>query len=186
MFDSKKKVPDTLEECYVTDEISYNLWTWAERVELWGKKMAFVLIAIGLTTVVIQILQMAEEYYDEVIVFTSVAVHIFKWGIYVFLEYCAYHMLALLIASLATIVQNTNITSNIALYKEAKGNFKNADTQNVTAEKKDFCGNKAESGYSLLKMAKERNEEDGYWICKSCGRKNNINVYYCNDCGNHK
>ena len=37
-------------------------------------------------------------------------------ALYAFLEYCAYHILALLIGALASIVQNTKISANVALY----------------------------------------------------------------------
>lgn len=46
----------------------------------------------------------------------AVLTSLFTYAFYAFLEYCAYHAIALLIGALASIVQNTNVSANLALY----------------------------------------------------------------------
>lgn len=135
----EKKIPRDLKSCYKTDNVTRNLWVWCERLEKWGKILFWVLIVIGIIDTIIAgveahqfIQEIGAETIEEIreasaelgieipTVFEALVNNILIWTLYAFLEYCAYHVLALLIGSLATIVQHTKITANITLYNSAK------------------------------------------------------------------
>lgn len=135
----EKKIPKSFKDCYKTDDITKNLWLWCERLEKWGLILFWILIIIGVIDTImagINAHQLIEEIGVETAeeirevsaemgieiptVFEALVNNLFSWTLYSFLEYCAYHILALLIGSLATIVQHTKITANITLYNSAK------------------------------------------------------------------
>lgn len=118
MSSSEKKVPKSLKECYATDNVSSHLWSWSNWLELWGRRVFGILIIVGIILTIGEAIIAADAYED--LVFLSMISSLITWGWYAFLEYCAYHVLSLIIASLATIVQNTRITANVALYNVAK------------------------------------------------------------------
>ena len=135
----EKKIPKSFKDCYKADGITQNLWLWCERLEKWGKILFWILIVIGIVDTIIAgnnahqlIEQIGAETVEEIreasaemsieipTVFEAVVNNLLSWTLYSFLEYCAYHILALLVGSLATIVQHTKITANITLYNSAK------------------------------------------------------------------
>ena len=180
MSSSEKKVPKSLKECYATDNVSSNLWSWSEWLEVWGGRVLVILIIIGIISTIGQAIQVADI--DEDLVFITVITSMITWILYAFIEYCAYHVLSLLIASLATIVLNTRITANVAIYNVAKeeGLF------NEKPETHTSPTTKQTSAYSLSKLANEKTNSNGAWICKECGTKNNAGNLYCKDCGKYK
>ena len=134
----EKKIPKDLKSCYKTDGITQNLWLWCERLEKWGMILFRVLIVIGIIDTIIaginayQLIELVgAETVEEIrqasarlgieipTVFEALVNNLLSWTLYSFLEYCAYHILALLVGSLATIVQHTKITANITLYNAA-------------------------------------------------------------------
>lgn len=129
----EKKIPKNFKECYKTDSITQNLWLWCERLEKWGKILFWILLIGGLilsirSSIVEKEVVVREATYwsdAKTEVRTTFDFELFiplllDTALYAFLEYCAYHIIALLIGSLASIVQNTKITANIALYNSAK------------------------------------------------------------------
>ncbi len=135
----EKKIPKSFKDCYKTDGITQNLWLWCERLEKWGKILFWILIVIGIVDTIIAginahqlIEQIGAETVEEIreasaemgieipTVFEVLVTNLLSWTLYSFLEYCTYHILALLVSSLATIVQHTKITANITLYNSAK------------------------------------------------------------------
>ncbi len=63
-------------------------------------------------------------------------VSIIETALYAFIEYCVYYVLALLIASLASIVQHTKITANISLYTSAQAEGITEDYEEPMEEEK--------------------------------------------------
>ena len=149
---TKKHIPNDFKECYKTDSITENLWVWAERLEKWGGILFFILIIVGILDTVFSTITTTSD---------TVAIYVVSnallWGLYAFIEYCAYHVIALLVGSLATIVQNTKITANIALYNAAKNE---PATKDITPAPIN----------------------DG-WTCNSCGATNNKTDTRCKNCG---
>ncbi len=149
----EKKIPKDFKECYKTDSITKNLWLWCERLEKWGKILFWILIIIGVTDTIIAginahelIEQIGAETVEEIreasaemgieipTVFEALVNNLLSWTLYSFLEFCAYHILALLVGSLATIVQHTKITANLSLYNSAKAEGIIDDEETMTEQ----------------------------------------------------
>lgn len=197
----EKKIPKSFKDCYKTDSITKNLWLWCERLEKWGFILFWILIAMGIIDTIIAginahelIEQIGAETVEEIreasaemgieipTVFEALVNNLLSWTLYSFLEYCAYHILALLVGSLATIVQHTKITANITLYNSAKAegitDDDNAETEN--ADNIIKCNNKTHEIYiSEIKDA-NTNSENAHWEeSKLTGTKRLV----CNHCG---
>ncbi len=147
----EKKIPKDLKSCYKMDGITQNLWLWCERLEKWGKILFWILIIVGISDTImagVNAYQLIEEIGAETVeeirkasaelgieiptVFEALVNNLLGWALYSFLEYCAYHVLALLVGSLTTIVQHTKITANITLYNSAKAEGVTDDCEEVT------------------------------------------------------
>lgn len=105
-------------------------------------------------------------------------------ALYAFIEYCTYHVLALLISSLASIVQHTKITANIALYNCAKTEGIADETENIsnnTAAPAD-----AKSNYSKKLSDITVDNSSNSWKCSNCGSTNPQGALSCKTCGNYK
>ena len=126
---NKKEIPKNMEDCIKPDSVSSNLWGWCEWLEKWGKILFWVLIVGGLilsisTSIVEKEVVVREATYwseaetelRKTFDFEIFIPLLLETALYAFLEYCAYHILALLIGALASIVQNTKISANVALY----------------------------------------------------------------------
>ena len=154
-----KKIPKDLKSCYKKDKLNSNLWKWCERLEVWGKVLFACILVFGLIFSVISS-QITEEvthgtyytytttetYFDSELCFLS----LLKTFGYAFLEYCSFHVVALIIGSLASIVQHTQITANIALYKAAKSEGVTDDFEMVEPKtNNDACNEEDESFESI-------------------------------------
>ena len=163
---AEKKVPGDLKSCYRTDPVAENLWIWSERLERWGMWLCVVLFIVGIVTVIhnaseasklikelgldsdelkaeaaklgIEIKSVGEVVFDSSL----------NWAIYCFLEFCAYHILALLVGSLASIVQHTRITANIALYKAAKAEGFTEESNTSSNENSDNTSEMLAEGFT--------------------------------------
>ena len=120
-------------------------------------------------------------------VFEALVNNIFSWTLYSFLEYCAYHILALLVGSLATIVQHTKITANITLYNSAKTEGVTDDYVMETVTNKEIDCTNDEKKRNIKKQSKIFKEKEyikqfeyedetppiipsGHWRCMGCGK----------------
>ena len=127
MFKGKqnKVIPQSLDDCVKSDRIIDNLWIWAKRVETLGFILFIVLISIGVILSVIGGLEAADiaktNSEGTAAFFRTFIASILEFALYAFLEYCIYHVIALLIGSLASIVQNTKITADIAIFNAKHG-----------------------------------------------------------------
>ena len=188
MFSGKtnKQIPTSLNECTQEDATVSNLHTWAERLEAWGKVLFWFLVIGGIVLAIIASIQSTEvvhgTYYqwtetettfNFALFFTSVA----EIALYAFLEYCAYHVLALLISALASITQNTIISANVALYQAAKDsdNIQELNQENSPSQK-IFSNNRTDSYSQTINRTVA---PDGMWVCKNCGTNNSLNYSQC-------
>ena len=117
---AKKSIPKNLNECTAPDSTVTNLHFWSERLENWGRIFFGILIIVGIISTIADTAMMAETSDD--LVFPTLLTSAVKWGLYAFIEYCAYHALALLISALALITHNTMISANVALLESGKTN----------------------------------------------------------------
>ena len=123
----EKEIPKSLNDCYKTDNLTKNLWIWCERIEKVGIIFFRVLIVLGIIISIIGLINDMD--YNEDQALPNLITTFTTWGIYAFIEYVSYHVIALLIGSLASIVQHTKITANVALYN-CKKQF--SDSLNVS------------------------------------------------------
>ena len=129
---SNKQIPKNLEECTSPDLTATNLHHWSEKLENWGQILFIILIVIGIISTIIDTINMADI--NEDMAFATFLTSAITWALYAFIEYCTYHVLALLISALASITQNTIISANVALYESAKSEgFPQNITENITA-----------------------------------------------------
>ena len=191
----EKKIPKSFKDCYKTDSITQNLWLWCEKLEKWGFILFWIIIVIGVIDTItagINAHQLIEEIGAETVeeireasaemgieiptVFEALVNNLFSWTLYSFLEYCAYHVLALLVGSLATIVQHTKITANITLYNSAKTEGTSDDYEEECKEEPKLTVEKKKS------VSKTNKIPTGFKKCIYCKELSPIETERCS-CG---
>lgn len=193
---STKKALSTLKECFETDPVSNNLWVWCERLEKWGLRICIVLAILGFITIISDALEASRlidelnidvdnirkasaEYGIEIkTVFEVVVEDIFLWGLYCFIEYCAYHALALFIGSLATLVQNSNINTNINLYNSIHNSTEEKD-EDLNQNRTENIEKTENTTYTLSAFSEETDTTN----CPLCDFKQPKNRKICFKCG---
>ena len=106
--------PKTIEDCTAPDKLTQSLWNWAKNLEKYGA-MILVLILIGGIITALSNAKTVADYTGEQEFSTALFLaSFFNTIIYAVLEYLVYHVLALLTASLARIVQSTRTTARLA------------------------------------------------------------------------
>ena len=183
MFSGKqeKHIPKTLSECTRSDATVDNLHAWSERLENQGQIFFVVLIIIGIISTIIDTVQIADV--NEELVFSTLVTSIITWALYAFIEYCAFHVLALLISALACITQNTMISADVALYEAAK-NAPNA-AEAVPQPKPNFSA-ASFSPDSYMRDTKTITPPDSMWVCRNCGTNNKNEHGQCKKCGQYR
>lgn len=196
----KKEIPRSVDDCIKPDLVSTNLWEWCEWIEKWGKILFWVLLIGGL------VLSISGSIVEKQVVVKEAT----RWSeaekeirttfdferfipllldtiLYAFLEYCVYHVIALLIGALASVVQNTRISANVALYNTTyKPVFKATSDTNAEKNTKTVETNLNESSEcdcdedgSVVPIVHGNQEI----ICPNCGFKQSINRKVCWKCG---
>ena len=184
MFSGKtnKQIPTSLNECTQEDATVSNLHTWAKRLENWGQILFVILIIIGIISTIAETINMADI--NEDMAFMTCITSAITWGLYAFIEYCAYHVLALLISALASITQNAIISANVALYQAAKSTDDIQElNQDHPAPNNIFSNDRTDSYSQTINRTVA---PDGMWVCKNCGTNNSLNYGQCKKCGKFK
>ena len=124
----KRKIPKSLQRCLETDPVSANLWRWCQRLESLGLFLFWAIIVAGsiiaFTTAFVETGE--GRYADTEFDFWLFVFNLAKTALYAYLEYIVYHVLALLIGSAASVVQNTKISADVALYRAAVDGLENS------------------------------------------------------------
>ena len=170
MFNSDKRIPRSLKECYETDRVTSILLGWSAWLRKWGIRMLIILIVFGIISTISDGIEISDI--DESMVVFTVITSAITWLWYAVIEYCAYNALALLIDALATIVQNTKITANIALYNAAKDEGV-LDEENTASEPK--------VNKNIPPKVKEKPQTEHSWRCDGCGQMRTQSP--CPNCG---
>lgn len=180
MFPDKgeKQIPKNLSDCTRSDATIDNLHLWAYRLEDWGKAFFYVLIVVGILSTIISTVQMIDV--NEDAIFTTFLSSLINWALYAFIEYCAFHVLALLISALASITHNTSISANVALYEAAKNAPANEKAPSAPSAPKH---NNADV---ISKMATKTQSTGAMWECKYCLSYNKHEANFCKECGQPK
>ena len=221
----EKRIPKNFNECYKADSITKNLWLWCERLEKLGSILFGLIIIFGIITAIEASFTVTVEevthsnYYDtwtETETTTSfewevLLVSIVETALYAFIEYCVYHVLALLIGSLASMVQHTKITANIILYNSAKtegiatadNKTESEETEEPEEDSSSKCSRQMHKDYISEIENIDANTESANWtlyesiqgyeaICNHCGKtlthikpneKIKANYWRCLGCG---
>lgn len=192
----EKQIPKTFEDCYKTDSVSKELWHWCEQIEKWGLILFIIVIVVGLifsidTSIVEKevIVKEATSWRDAeteiktVFEFENFLISLLYVAISALLEYVIYHVIALLIGALATIVQSTRITANVSLYKYATENNIpiEINTENKT-DKEIICDKKLHKIFLAEIKDIDTDSENAHWekskltstrklICNHCGKE---------------
>lgn len=125
--EEKSKIPNSLSECIEKDKYAEELLEWSKRIKKFGKVLFIILIILGIISSIVgcRVEVPYEAYYGEIgykleanpsLFISSIVI----WSLYVFIEYCTYHVISLLLGSLSTIVQNTKISALVSLYEANK------------------------------------------------------------------
>lgn len=166
----QKEIPKSFKDCYANDQITDNLWQWAKHLETIGK---FFAIVSGIATFITGIAMI--EATDG----SSILICFIAAPIVAFLEYVSFHVIALLVGSLATIVQHTKITANINMLKYTQenniNNISNDNNGNNNAVIKSFINN------DVQKKESSPEEITHSWRCNKCGSM--ISSIPCKFCG---
>ena len=107
-------MPQSLDECIAPYPTTVNLYRWADRLKNLGYVLCCILIVCGLFNAA-SIADTMRAASKEA-VFSALLPVIIQWAVYVFIVYCIYHVLAVLLEALATTVQCKVITTKVALY----------------------------------------------------------------------
>lgn len=176
---TEKKIPKSIDDCTKPDKTSRDLWLWCERLEKWGKILFWIIIISGIILSITSAIQISKVtkgiYYTYTDTETSFSFVIFitsllDTALYALIEYCTYHVIALLIGALASIVQNSKITANVALYAATRNPEQNANGTASASEN--------EASETQHKPKVQRAHE---WACANC--KKMITSYPCAHCG---
>lgn len=153
---NEKQIPKSLNECVKKDYTAADLNHWADRIETWGQLLLALLILAGFVLTIIEVVALIDT--NESLILPTVITAIITWGLYAFIEYFAYHILALVLRALSLITQHTIITANVALYESQKG-----------------CSTTDE-------IQPNANNDTTKWACPDCGNVLPGDVIRCN-CG---
>ena len=191
---TNKQIPASLNECTREDPTVSNLHIWAERLETWGRILFWGLISVGIFVTLITTIEAYEllEELDKSVDLNELALagmeipsvwevflsNLWKWGLYAFLEYCAYHALALLISALASITQNTIITANVSLFKASGGSAASETAPQTDTTPKSTINNMPPRTYN-----RPTTPLPNMWECKHCLTYNKNEYGQCKNCG---
>ena len=139
---TEKRMPRDLKSCYRTNPLVNNLWKWCEWLENAGFVVFLILVLLGVIYTINDTStakKLVEDIGDEAInelrkqgveIPSPLSVCIdsaTKWALIAIGEFLTYHVLALLVGSLASIVQHNKISADVALYRAAKEYSDEAD-----------------------------------------------------------
>ena len=177
---TEKQIPQTLNDCVKADATVTNLHIWAERLESLGRYLFGALIVIGVISTIFDGIKTADI--DEELVVGAMITSAISWALYAFIEYCAYHVLGLLVSALATITHHTVISANVALL-EASQHYE--FVQKVSAPLTNTSA-APQHGYAAKSSLEQENDAillaNGGWKCV-CGR---VNASYISSCACHR
>lgn len=181
MFKEKQTEVKSIAECVKVDPISNELWSWAENTEKWGKFLFYALIIYGFISSIVTSIIMDEFGDFESWNFVMFITNILQYALYAYIEYIVYRTIALLIASLATITQNTRVTAKLTEYKIRKAE------NNFSSTSPNIPKSAPSKGFNLSKVAQEiDNSVNNGWKCSKCGYMNPSGVVMCKSCGQYK
>lgn len=168
----------TVDECVQNDRLSNNLWTWAHRLETLGVVLFVFLLGYGIYAAVqgamVEVVPYQWVGSETEFDFMVFLVGLIDWAIYAFIEYCLYHVVALLIGALAGIYQNTKATARLQEYQ-----LRHLVMEGAVASES------ARSTETVPAQAAPSGSPRGYGTvyCPRCGRSQSNAREKCYQCG---
>lgn len=184
----ERRIPRNLNECCQTNEVSEKLFSWSQKIEILGGIFCFVLCLVGIIATIWQTYIAVEvTRIDEDLIFITVVSSLCKWGLYAIVEYVVYTAVYMLIDALASIVHNTTVSAQVAVYSASRNYGEtNEESNTVKNAAEKTAKTKEKTGYSLSELAKEKDESQEIWYCTECGSKNYGKNQFCKDCGTYR
>lgn len=175
---------NSLNDCKKCPIIAQQIWSWARNLENWAIALLVICIILGIV---------APIFYDEMELKISI-----PSGIVIGLAfYSLYSAAAVIVGSLASIVYNTAVSANVAIYESAKTEPQSATepaeesvSQSTDASTSD-CAADTESENTESTDEKEvtPDKSDGLndighpaWNCPYCGAYNSRSFQVCWNC----
>ena len=164
-FSSTKKIPKSLDECKQIDDVSANLWAWAERIDTIGLVYSIIVALIAFIAILVN--------YG----FSYFLLALLAAPIVFIVSYAGFFAVSLILAALASITQNTCVSANVALY-EASIDHPDQTTPQKAAPSVAFSAPKKVSF-----QTENSQVSSGKWECKNCLTYNNAEHTHCKECG---
>ncbi len=116
MFENcmNEPAPRTVEDCTAPDSLTRTLWNWAKNLEKYGAMLLVFILVSGIISAWSNAKNTADIMGGNGFSAALFLSSFLNTIIYAILEYLVYHVLALLVASLARIVQSTRTTARLA------------------------------------------------------------------------
>ena len=115
-----EQTPATLDDCVRPDALSSQLWSWAQNLEKYGQWLLVLIVVGGILTsyfgAQVETSASSDPEFSPILFLSSFLQTI----VYALVEYFLYHVLSLLVASLAKLVHNTRTAARIAEYRARK------------------------------------------------------------------
>lgn len=120
----KKRVPKTLDQCREADTISQSLWQWEKRIKTIGTVALALIVIYGLVQTVsngvtaYQLIDGISRDEDAAVLSTVLSVlgDLVVYTLFGLLAYAFAYAVALALGAVASIVHNTHVTANLAMY----------------------------------------------------------------------
>ena len=151
-----KKIPKTLKECTRGEHISDELYTWSDRLKTIGIFSLVILLSVGLLISIYQVENslVGELMSDDGVLFIIAYA---KWVVAGIIIFIICYVLSVFLGACASVVQNTRITADVALYLAQKQE-ENIEDDNAKLD-------------------------ESYKLCPDCNCKNKFDVKFCENCG---
>lgn len=176
----RMSIPRDLNDCCSADSTSRELWRIAEKVESWG---VFLLIGIIILGLIISVgtATTANEMFDGS-AFSAFMYSAIIWIIIAIIEFIGYHLIALFIRAVASIVQNTRVSANVALYTTYKSERINPVINTPPTPPAKKAKTDEETVITPEPPIPPISYTDEEIICPSCGKKQRTGRKVCWSC----
>ena len=164
-------IPTSLSQCTQENPTATDIRRWAAWIESIGQVLVSIIaIAGGLLTLVLFIVSIQESFFSALLMLVILAI---TFTVICFVTYLGYHLPALIIGALASIVQSTTVSANVALLSASQA-YDTSDTSNKDAH----------APVSTPKPFIRPQPKDS-WVC-TCGQRNDFLNQTCKNCGKYK
>ena len=156
----------TKEECLEPNQTVEHLWSWAKILEIVGLVGAILLLISGVYTAATTSTTVDASTKREVFDISLFLASFLKWLSFAALVFCSFYALALLISAIGNINYNTLVTAKVTLSSAEWHERAQQPSESPSIMPGDYKG-------------AQKPIRHGFWICPSCGKRNNLNDDAC-------